>query len=217
MNIVLSYDRMMGYLPQFWHEYPEMQELLHAYSVEIDDQNEEQGYILVDAFIMEMREERIAEWEKWLKLPPTGTLMDRRLAILGYFFNGVKMSRESIQAVVAQMYNGARAFVDFYDSTIWIEVKPLPEHSTDFITYWQEVKNNYESWLEFKNDNPEGWQLKSPFKALYDYLWPRKPCHIHLVINRYMSTWWDVRDAASWGDVRDTVHEWSACKYTVWK
>lgn len=214
MNVILSYDRMISYLPLFWHEYPEIQELLHAYSVEIDAHNEEKSYILVDAFILEMREERIEEWERWLKLPPVGTLHDRRMAILGYFFNGVKMSRESIQAIVSQMYNGARANVAFHDSTIWIEIKPLPDRYTDFVTYWVDINQNYASWGEFLRDQERGWELNSPFKALYDYLYKRKPCHIHLVIDRYKCKWSDVLDARDWGAV--SAVNWKDLKSKLW-
>lgn len=254
MKITLSYDRMMSYLPVYWHTYLEMQELLKAYSIEIDSLNEEQAYLLIDAFVMEMRKERIEEWEKWLKLPPNGSLHDRRLAVLNYFFRGVKMSRESIQATVAQMYNGARCTVKFYgganqdgswlwnnirsfgswektrnevdtwggfaqypSSTIWITIKPLPEQEDEFIGAWQDVKNDFATWQEFQEFQQNGWSLYGPYKELYDYLWPRKPSHIHLIIDRYQSAWRDTFVAGSWGAVNNSAKNWGSLNFKVWE
>lgn len=241
----LSYDRMMGYLPAYWHEYLEMKRLLKAYSLELDELDAEHANILVDCFILEMRKERLEEWERWLKLPPEGTLQDRRLAVLGYFFNGVKMSRESIQTLVAQMYNGARAQVEFYNSTIWIKIGLLPEYADSLFNYWATINEKYETWGEFLADQKHGWRVNDPFiywrmvkkdydnwreflraqkiwklndffDDLYEYLWPRKPCHIHISIEPYTSKWRDIAGAGTWAEVSERP-AWSVLTYTVWK
>lgn len=244
MKINLSYDRMLSYLPLYWHDYLEMKRLLKAYSLELDELDAEQKNILVDCFILEMRKERIEEWEKWLKIPPKGTLQDRRLAILNYFASIVKMSRESIQTVVAWMYNGAHANVTFSNSTIWVEVGFTPEWVRDNFKWWSTVNENYASWGEFLANN-ESWQINDPFiywstinerydtwaellasrknwelntffKPLYDYLYQRKPCHIHLSISPYRSRWLDISRAGTWQDVAKQP-TWGTLTYTVWK
>lgn len=181
VTIVLSADRMKGYLPPYWLEYREMVAILEAEGIELDSLNTESEFILTDAFILEMRESRILEWEKWLGLPPTGTLMDRRLAILNYFAVISKLTKESIQAIVSQLYNGARAIVRFKDSTIKITIKPLPEHDTEDID----------------------------FQLLLNQLERRKPCHISLYADRYIGTWGEVNlGFQTWGAVKGLRSTW---------
>ena len=181
MIIELSYDRMMGYLPLYWHDYLEMKRLLKAYSLELDELDAEQQNILVDCFILEMRKERIEEWERKLKLPPNGTLQQRRLAILNYFAVVSKMTKQSIQATVAALYKGARAIVTFEDSTIKVLIKPLPENYRDPIDV----------------------------ELLYKQLYERKPCHLSLWSERYMCTWGDVNNwVDSWQELSERCDNW---------
>lgn len=179
--LVLSAKRMMGYLPNYWHEYEEMQQILKSQGAELDDLDEESNCLLNDAFILTMSETRIAEWESWLKLPPNGALQDRRLAILNYFSVISKMTRESIQTLVASLYNNARATVVFKDSTIRIKIKPVAEHDSDELD----------------------------FQRLLDQLEKRKPCHIALLTQRWMCSWRDVYHGFnSWRDVMNDRQTW---------
>lgn len=179
--IRLSTERMLSYLPPFWHEYAEMKEILSAEGEELESLDTLSEGILTDAFIMTMRESRIAEWEKWLGLPPTGTLDDRRLAILNYFSVISKLTKESIQTLVAQLYKGARAIVRFKDSTIKITIKPLPEYDTEPIE----------------------------FEILLKQLQRRKPCHIALYADRYIGTWNEINSGfQTWGDVKNKRRNW---------
>lgn len=181
--LVLSAKRMMEYLPPYWYEYTEMQQILKNEGAEIDTLDDESEFILTDAFLYTMTERRIEEWEEWLGLPPTGTLEDRRMAILNYFAVISKLTRESIQVLVSQLYQGARAIVRFKDSTIKITIKPLPEHDTEEIG----------------------------FQILIDQLNPRKPTHIPLYVDRYISTWGEVnRGFSSWGNMKNRRTDWQA-------
>ena len=181
--LVLSAKRMMEYLPPYWYEYAEMQQILKNEGAEIDTLDDESEFILTDAFLYTMTERRIEEWEEWLGLPPTGTLEDRRMAILNYFAVISKLTRESIQVLVSQLYQGARAIVRFKDSTIKITIKPLPEHDTEEIE----------------------------FQLLIDQLNPRKPTHIPLFVDRYISTWGEVnRGFSSWGNMKNRRTDWQA-------
>lgn len=181
VTLVLSAERMLSYLPPYWHEYEEIIRILEAEGAELDDLDSESDYILTDAFILTMRESRVEEWEKWLGLPPTGTLDDRRQAILMYFAVIAKMTRESIQVLVSQLYNGARAEVVFKDSTVHITIKPLPEH----------------------DDEPIDFQL------LLDQLKRRKPCHISLFTKRWYCSWGDIKNGFNtWQAIKDNRKNW---------
>lgn len=181
MELVLNAEKMKNYLPLYWHEYDDMMTYLKALGADIDMLDKEKDFIITDAFIMQMSEPRIEEWEKWLDLPPNGTLYDRRLAILAYFAVISKMSRESIQTLVAALYNGARAIVKFKDSTIYITIKPLPENSTD----------------------------KIDFELLLNQLQQRKPCHISLYTERYIGSWGEVKSGLNtWGNVKNKCGIW---------
>lgn len=180
-TLVLSAKRMMEYLPPYWQEYAEMKAILRSTGSELDKLNDQSEFILTDAFIITMSERRIREWEKWLELPPTGTLEDRRLAILEYFAVISKLTKESIQVLVARLYKGARAIVRFNDSTIKITIKPLPEHDTEDID----------------------------FEILLKQLQKRKPCHIGLYADRYVSTWGEIKKGfKTWGAVKGLCRNW---------
>ena len=179
--LVLSAKRMMEYLPPFWHEYAEMQQILQNEGLELDDLDDSSNCILNDAFILTMGESRIEEWEAWLKLPPNGTLDDRRMAILSYFAVIAKMTRESIEVLVASLYSNARAEVIFKNSTISITIKPLPDHDSDELD----------------------------FQRLLDQLKLRKPCHITLFIERWYCTWGDIKNGFnSWQALKDDRTNW---------
>ena len=181
MQLVLRAKEMMEYLPPYWHENEEMKRILHAQSVEIDRLHEDAFVILNDAFLLTMGEKRIVEWEKWLKLPPTGSLEDRRLQIMRYFGVISKLNEEAIKVLVATLHDDARAKVQIIDSDIKITVIPLPENSLDELD----------------------------FTKLTEQLTIRKPCHLGLVIVRGYSNWGDVKNTIqTWGDVKNDFKNW---------
>lgn len=178
---VLSCDRMLNYLPAYWQVIEEMKRILYAEGIELDGISETSERIMLDAFIMTASESRIAEWEKWLNLPPTGTLEERRWTVLQYFAVISKLTDQSIKTLVASLYNGARAVNRFEDSTIKIIVVPLPEHFMD----------------EFD------------FSLLHKQLSTRKPCHIGVTAERGFSDWGDVKENFnSWGNVKSKFKTW---------
>lgn len=172
---------MMEHLPPYWHDVEEMQHILHSEGVEFELLTEEVKNILKDAYIMTASEKRISDWEKRLKLPPTGTLDDRRKAVLQYIANNSKLSSTVIKSLVASLYNNARSKVDFDDSTINVTVVPLPERFLDELD----------------------------FSLLKNQLELRKPCHIGLHVERGYSKWGDVKDTIrTWGDVKNNFKNW---------
>ena len=172
--------RMMGYLPPYWESSAEMQQILKTEGVEIDTLNERIKYIYLDAFIMHASEERIAEWEKWLKLPPNGTLDERRRRILSYFQVFVKLNEGIIKTLVAVIYNGARSKVTFVDGEIKIVIVPSPEDYLD-----------------------------TDISLLISQLEPKKPCHIGISATRFQCTWGDInRDFDTWAAAKAKRPTW---------
>lgn len=172
--------RMMGYLPPYWHENAEMQQIMQTDGAEVATLNQQAESIYTDAFIMQASESRIAEWEKWLKLPPTGTLDERRRKILSYFQVFVKLNEGVIKTLAAAIYRGARARVRFLDSEIKILVIPLPENYHDTDT-----------------------------SLLVMQLEPKKPCHIGVSASRYQCTWGDInRSFTTWGHAKAERPTW---------
>lgn len=174
-------ERMMSYLPTYWHENEEMKQILRSQGIELDSITTKGARILIDAFIATASEERIREWEKWLKLPPTGTLEVRRMTVMRYFSVIAKLNEQAIKMLVASLYNNARAVCKFDDSEIKIVVVPLPEHQTDELD----------------------------FSIILEQLEHRKPCHIGVAVERAVSNWGDIRDGRlrSWADIR-TMKDW---------
>lgn len=187
-EIKLSYERMREMQPEYWYEYEEMQELLKALGLEIDDVNAEGELVLTDAFIMTMEEDRVEEWEKWLGLPPNGTLEERRLAILDYFMVIAKLTRDAIKTIVSASCDGARAEVIFKDSILRVEIKPLPEHDTEEVD----------------------------MAKVYKQLYTRKPCHISLTLTRWYGSWGDVKQGFNtWQALKDDRPNWNAVKLFI--
>lgn len=181
-------ERMLHYLPPYWHPNAEMQQIMQTEGAEVTAINQQAVCIYTDAFIMQASESRIAEWEKWLKLPPTGTLDERRRRILSYFQTFVKLSEGVIKTLVATIFNGARARVKFIDSEIQIIVIPLPENYLDTIDV----------------------------TLLNTQLEPKKPCHIGIATSRYMCTWGDInRSFTTWGQAKAARPTWNDIKYHI--
>ena len=172
--------RMMGYLPPYWHESAEMKQILKTEGVEIDTLNERIKSIYFDAFIMTASEARISEWEKWLKLPPAGTLDERRRKVLSYFQVFVKLNEGAIKTLVAVLYRDARAKVSFKDGEIKIIIIPMPENYLDTDT-----------------------------DLLVKQLETKKPCHIGVSASRFQCTWGDInREFKTWAEAKSKRPTW---------
>lgn len=179
------YQRMRGYQPPFWVEYPEMQVILQAQGSVVDEIKTGRGEMMLDAFIMTMSEDRCKEWEKWLNLPPNGTLQDRRLAVLDFFNHLNKLTRSSIQTLVSQFYDGARSEVSAAHYTLRVIVKPRPG-----------------------ND-----MVDLDLSLLEGQLEIRKPCHLTLDIQRWYCTWGDIKNNfSSWQNLKDRMPTWQHVK-----
>lgn len=182
MELHVNGERMMSYLPQYWHDNLEMQQILNSHGVELDEVNTKGDTIFTESFIMQCSESRIEEWETWLGIGHDGTLEERRLRIYSYFCVVSKLSKQSIQALVSLLYNGARAEVKLKDSIITMVITPLPEHYTDRLT---------------------------DFSKLLNQLAVRKPCHLGLHAERFYCSWGDVKKGFNtWGSLNSKMPTW---------
>lgn len=181
MDLNVTAERMMSYLPMFWHENLEMQQILQSQGFEIDGVDDKGNFIFSESYIMTCSESRLEEWEKWLKIIPNGSVEDRRLTVLAYFSVIAKLSRTSIKSLVSVLYNGARADVLLRNSTIKVIISPLPEHFDDDLDLSKLLK-----------------QLES-----------RKPCHLGVSAERFYTTWGDIRLGFNdWSLLKTDLSNW---------
>lgn len=174
--------RMMDYLPPYWHISPEMQKVLESDGLEVDRFLNAITSIYTDAFILTAGESRIKEWEQDLKIIPTGTLEQRRLFVLSKLRGQGKLNEAKIKAIV-KTFTGGDSIVTFEDSDSTIYVKVLPP-------------NNGETYL---------------FPDVERSIRPRKPVHLGLVVERYYSTWGDIKDGfSSWANLANAKPDWKA-------
>ena len=187
-TIHIKGERMMSYLPMFWHENLEMKQILNSQGFELDNVDDKGNVIFTESFIMQASASRIEEWETWLGIGHDGTLEERRLRVLAYFCVVSKMTKQSIQALVSVLYNGARAEVFIKDSIINVIIKPLPEHYADELD----------------------------FTKLLTQLYKRKPCHLELHSERFFCSWGDVkRGFASWALLKEKMPTWDNVKLFI--
>lgn len=172
--------RLMGYLPDYWHKSPEMQEILESDGIEIEQLLNKARSIYGDSFILTASESRVKEWEEDLRIIPTGTLEQRRLMVLSVLRGAGKLNEAKIKGIV-NAFTGGDAIVAFADSTINVQVLP---------------PNNGEVYL---------------FPDIERSISPRKPAHIGLVVERFYSTWGDIKEQfSSWEDLRTSKADWKA-------
>lgn len=173
-------DRMMKYLPEYWHVSPEMQAILEADGLEIDRLLNAILSIYTDGFILSASEARIKEWEQDLKIIPTGTLEQRRMFVLSKLRGAGKLNEAKIKTIVTT-FTGGDSIVTFENSEINVKVLP---------------PNNGETFL---------------FPDIERSIKPRKPAHLGLVVERFYSTWGDIKNQfSSWADLSTAKTDWKA-------
>ncbi len=178
-----TFKKILNYLPLYWHPNLEMIEILKTAADELDELRASMQIIYTDAFILTASEKRIAEWEQNLYIQPTGTLEQRRLYILSKLRGSGKLNEAKIKNIVSAFTEGGGSIVTFANSTINIKVLP---------------PNNGEIFL---------------FPDIIRSIKPRKPAHIDLVVERYYSTWNDIKTQfINWQDLYDNKADWAAVK-----
>lgn len=177
------FEKMMNFLPEYWHSNHDMIQILQTIADEIVLLHAKYQIIYTNAFILIASESRVREWEKDLKIQPIGSLYQRRLFILSKLRGNGKLNEVSIKSIVSSFTGGYDCIVTFSNSTITVRILP---------------PNNGEVFV---------------FSDIIRTITPRKPAHLGLVVKRYYSTWGDIKDQfTSWQDLNDSKTDWNAVK-----
>lgn len=166
---VTSHDSdLLRYLPHFFRKIPEFKAICEAEDAEVNLLYPTIESIFTDSLIMYCSEERLSEWEKALKIIPTGTLEERRYFLKAYLRGGGKLNEDKIKSIV-EAFTGGDALVSFADSTISVRVLPpnngevyrfpdverallplIPAHLALSVvrhySTWKDISSNYSSW-----------------------------------------------------------------------
>lgn len=161
---------LMEYLPDYWHENLEMQQIMNQDSDEVTLATTYIKSLVLFTFISVAPESSISRWENSLNISPQGTLGERRAYILSLFRGAGKLNETQIKWIVMSISNSLCQVV-FENSTIKIRVvtpedttlfeniertlKPLiPAHIGLSITIhnaiWDDIKTDMLNWKEVK-------------------------------------------------------------------
>lgn len=164
---------LMRYLPEFLRDVLEYQQIYGTEDPEFDLVETGIAGIFPEALIMDCSEERIIQWENALGITPQGTLEERRYYILGILNGGDGKLNEELIKKIVYSFTGGDCIVTFADSVILVQIKP---------------PNNGEVYR---------------FPDIERSLKPKVPAHLGLTVERFYSTW---------GDIKNNFEDWTAVK-----
>ena len=166
------------YLPSILQPFLEFQEICDTEDVEFERMYPAISTLYAETTIRYCSEERLAEWERALKVNPEGTLEQRRLFMLATIRGNGKLNEAKINSIV-NAFTGGTAIVTLENSVIVVKVLPphngeiylfpdierslsqlIPAHLglsvIRFYSSWGDIKNNLTSWQSVKN--LDDWQ-----------------------------------------------------------
>lgn len=178
---------LIQYLPNFLQEIKDFKEIFSSLDIEMEIVNNYIEYIVKQSSILNADEDRVAEWENFLRISKKGDLHQRKLYIIATLTTIGKLNKTKIEEIVNIYTGGGGAIVQFNDSTIIVKVKP-PEGVEDF-----------------------------RFPDIERTLNIMKPAHLGLVVTRYYALWSDVNTRFStWEDVKNRFDTWGSVRnYSV--
>lgn len=174
---------LINYLPEFLKVIEDYKQLLNSLDIEVENLNDSINYIVDQSSILKADEERIEQWEEFLRISKQGDLYQRKKYIIATLTTVGKLNKTKIQEIVNIYTNGGGAIVEFRNSTIIVKVKP-PEGNENYLfpdiertlnvmkpahlglsviryyTIWLDVKDNFTSWRELKNTNKTWREIK---------------------------------------------------------
>lgn len=175
--------QLILYLPLFYRDVMEMDELTRTEDQEINCIGWLLPWLIDESTITKASEERIGQWEKMLKIIPTGTLDQRKMMIIATLRGQGKLTEAKIKSICEAFTGDPNAEVAFHNSRIKIRIYP---------------PGNGEVFL---------------FPDVYRALEPLKPAHIGLEVERWYCTWGDVKQRQEdWQAVKDNFKDWNELK-----
>lgn len=182
IDVVTGEIELMKYLPQYWHENAEMQQIQKkTLNYLLFNLQYSSNIITTEAFIGTANNERLSEWERDLGIIPAETIEERRENILAFFKRKGKLNEQIIKEMVDYRYTGATCDVSIENSAIKIIIYPAHEEDVNF-------------------------------DKIYNDLYWKKPAHLGFGYSRYYCTWGDIKDNFNtWNDVKNKG-SWNSIK-----
>lgn len=170
---------LINYLPHFLRDIEDFKQLFESLDIEVKFLNDSIDYIINQSNILNANEERIAEWEEFLRISKQGDLNQRKTYIIAVLTTVGKLNKSKIEEIVNIYTNGGGADVVFSNSTIIVKVKP-PQGNEDFL-----------------------------FPDIERTLINMKPAHLGLTVVRFYSQWGTIKqNFTTWGALKGFCKNW---------
>lgn len=161
-------SNLINYLPHIFRKSQDFKAICDIEDDEVNILYPTIDSIFADSLIMYCSEERLSEWEKALKIIPTGSLDERRYFLKASLRGSGKLNEAKIKSIV-EAFTGGGSIVTFEDSTIHVKILPpnngeiyrfpdvervlqplIPAHLNlsvvRYYSIWDNIKTNYASW-----------------------------------------------------------------------
>lgn len=171
---------MNSYYPQVVQSISEFKAIINADYPEFEDVASGVTRVTNDAYLSNMSEERVQQWEAILGIKPitNSTLSDRRETIIARIRGQGKLNTELINAIVHTFTGGtANSWVE--NSVLYVEITPPPKSKQfQFTNVEQELKK-------------------------------KLPAHLGFNISRNYFTWGDIDETFNtWGAMYNSLPTW---------
>ena len=185
----LAGTKMIGWYPTTVVAVDALRAVNDVVGHELDNARARGALLNNNAFLFWMDESRLAEWENALEIDvPENSTVEERRNVIIAKIRGQNKFNVSNIKSIVKTFTGGDAEVTVADGVISVKVLP---------------PNNG----QFYNQSALVWELKNKI-----------PAHMQLNIERYYSTWGDVKNnETSWQSIRSGHTNWDALKDKIYK
>ena len=185
----LAGTKMIGWYPTTVVAVDALRAVNDVVGHELDNARARGALLNNNAFLFWMDESRLAEWENALEIDvPENSTVEERRNVIIAKIRGQNKFNVSNIKSIVKTFTGGDAEVTVADGVISVKVLP---------------PNNGQLY----NQSALVWELKNKI-----------PAHMQLNIERYYSTWGDVKsNETSWQSIRSGYTNWDALKDKIYK
>lgn len=185
----LAGTKMIGWYPTTVVAVDALRAVNDVVGHELDNARARGALLNNNAFLFWMDESRLAEWENSLEIDvPENSTVEERRNVIIAKIRGQNKFNVSNIKSIVKTFTGGDAEVTVADGVISVKVLP---------------PNNGQLY----NQSALVWELKNKI-----------PAHMQLNIERYYSTWGDVKNnETSWQSIRSGYTNWDALKDKIYK
>lgn len=185
----LAGTKMIGWYPTTVVAVDALRAVNDVVGHELDNARARGALLNNNAFLFWMDESRLAEWENALEIDvPENSTVEERRNVIIAKIRGQNKFNVSNIKSIVKTFTGGDAEVTVADGVISVQVLP---------------PNNGQLY----NQSALVWELKNKI-----------PAHMQLNIERYYSTWGDVKNnETSWQSIRSGYTNWDALKDKIYK